>query len=82
MAKKKIGDKEATPIIKAEYQAMSHEEIVEATSEHAQVLKEDKKTKLTGGHNRSITEFHDTMANLRAIEDKVRCSDSFFSFLT
>ena len=82
MAKKKIGDKEATPIIKEEYQSMTHEEVVEATSEHAQILKENKKTKLTGGHNRSITEFHDTMANLRAIEDKVMFSNSLLSFLS
>ena len=50
---------------------MTEEDIIKATDDHLKVLKENKRIKLIGGHNRSITEFHDAMANLRSIEDQV-----------
>lgn len=60
-----------TAQIKGEWEKMSSEEAMAATEERFQQLIEDSKTKRTGQSNSSIAEFHDAVANLKYLEDKV-----------
>lgn len=69
--KVKVGNPEATTVLKGEWEKLSEQEMLDMTEECYQQLIEDKKTKLTGGHNSSITLFHDAMSNLHVIEDAV-----------
>lgn len=50
--------------------------IKEVTEERFQQLVEDSKTKRTGSNNTSISTFHDSVSNLKALENKV-CICSF-----
>lgn len=76
--KVKVGNREVTDALKREWEKLSEEEIFDITEERYQQLIEDKKTKLTGGHNTSITAFHDSVANLEAITDRVSLIHMFF----
>lgn len=69
--KKKVGDPEITAQLRKEWDEMSPEQIKNITEERFQQLREDSKTKRTGANNSSIASFHDSVSNLKFLENKV-----------
>lgn len=69
--KKKINDPDVSALIAGEWAAMSEEQKIEATKEHAAQMTEDRETRFTGENNSGISAFHDCRVTVGDMEEKV-----------
>ncbi len=58
--------------LRVEWNAMTHEEKVEATKDAIVELQSQREEQSTAGHNAALTAFNDNRANLNLIEQQVR----------